>query len=988
MIGAFYIQSSYSLLKSAIKLEDLIQKAKENQFTYLSISDDKNLYGMYRFLKLTQKANIKPVIGMYVEFHYDLFLGSLLVYAKNDEGLKNLIALSTFIQTTETEITIEDIKKYQTGLFFITPGIETILEDFIAKKQIETAENYLLYLKTHLKELYMGLSLQTPFLKMMSYDVSNLADKMKIKLLPIRKTNYLEKDEKEVYIALRKIQDSQFEPHPDDSNLFLTKEALKEEFKDFPHVFDHMREIINKITYKNIFNKQMELPVYPNKNNIQSSTYLSLLAHKGLERRLIQNQKMHLKETYTQRLEFELKTIEKMGYPDYFLIVYDFVLYAKTNGILVGPGRGSAAGSLVSYTLGITDIDPITYGLLFERFLNPERQTMPDIDMDFPDDKRDEVIEYVKNKYGKTHVASIITFGKFAIKSSLRDIARVMKIAPQRINAIVKRVTEDRVDQTDLETMRLVKAAKKIEGLPRHTGTHAAGIILSKDSLENHIPLQNGLNQMYQTQFEATDLEELGLLKIDFLGIRNLSVMDKVIKMVNLPFKIQDIDLEDEKTYELLSNADTTGIFQLESVGMRRVLQKLKPNTFEDIIAILALYRPGPMDHIDEYIQRRNGAAYEIIDPIIEDILKPTYGIIIYQEQIMQIASKFAGYTLAEADLLRRGISKKDLKILEEERKKFIQKALENNRDLKVAHTIYDYIVKFANYGFNRSHSVAYAMVAYQMAYLKANYFKEFMTVLLTSVINNSTQTIEYIEELKQRNIPILKPNIQTSTDAYQVTKEGVLLPLTMIKGIGTQVYKNIVEKRNMGIIKSYDDFKSRMNGIINERLMNHLIFSSALDHFGMNKKTLFENRSLEVVGYKQYLTDYKPQTYDEFTIEELVKEEQESYGFNIFYDLFSIYDDFKKKNKIKNIDEQNGFEIKIVGYITKIKEIKTKNQKQMAFISVTEGKKEIDVTIFPDDYQKYKNQLNKDFYYMALRKDKDKYVLINIKKMSELIKA
>lgn len=985
MIGAFYIQSSYSLLKSSIKIDELIKKAKKNNYTYLPLSDEKNLYGMYRFFKLAKKEGISPIIGMHFTFHYQIYQTSLLVYAKNDLGIKNLISLSTHLQTSDAEIQIEDIKPYQEGLIFITPGIDTILEDFIGKKETDKALDYIETLKENLDELYIGLCLQTPYLKMIAYDLIHLAESHKLKLLPIRKTTYLEEDEKDVYIALRKIADNQFELNQDESNAFLSKKRLEEEFLEFSYIFDNYKQVVSQINYKKIFNTNFNLPIYPNKLGISSKEYLKMLSKKGLERRLKQNNKTELIETYTKRLDFELDVINKMGYPDYFLIVYDFVLYAKNKGILVGPGRGSAAGSLVSYTLGITDIDPVEYGLLFERFLNPERQTMPDIDMDFPDDKRDEVISYVKEKYGKNHVASIITFGRFALKSSLRDIARVMKIDQQRINGIIKRVLEDRLDPTDLEAVRLVKVAKSIEGLERHTGTHAAGIILSKEDLSSHIPLQKGINNIYQTQFEASDLEDLGLLKIDFLGIRNLSVIDKVTKMVNLPFKIQDVDLADLKTYELLSKAETTGIFQLESPGMRRVLEKLKPNRFEDIIAILALYRPGPMDSIDEYIERRNGKDYEIIDPSLKDILSKTYGIILYQEQIMQIASVFAGYSLAQADILRRGISKKDLKILEDEREKFVSKAILNKRDKDIAYTIYDYIVKFANYGFNRSHSVSYAMVAYQMAYLKANHYKEFMTVLLTSVLNNTKQTLDYLDEIKQKGIKILSPDINLSTDTYQATKNGILLPLTMIKGIGTQVYKNILEKRNEGYFKNFDDFKAKTSHILNQRLLTNLIYAGALDSFKMNKRTLIENSSLEVLGYEQYLTDYKPQMYEEFDIETLVKEEENSYGFNLFYNLMSKYDSFKKKHQIKDIDMQPQHQVKFVGYISEVKKIRTKNQKEMAFIKITDGKTEIDVTVFPGDYQKHQKTLTKGYVYVFVKRDGDKYILTDLKSMKEL---
>ncbi|CCV64766.1 DNA polymerase III alpha subunit [Alteracholeplasma palmae J233] len=979
-MSTFHIQTEYSLLNSSLKLEELFSKAKENNYDFLTMADNQNLYGMYRFYQLSKKYDIKPIIGLKVYFHYNLSETNLLVYAKNDKGIKNLIKLSTLLQTSTEEITLEKIKDYDEGLFFITPGLNSFFENSLLKQERKNAYTYLEELKSSFKEVYVGLSLQSNELTSIAKEIVEIAEELKTKILITNQSNYLEKEDKVAYDALRQIDNNQNEIDSMDLS-FLTKEELIEKYKDYPYVFDNGDALAQKIEYQAPFNQQVLLPKFKTKNNVSSSEYLEALAKVGLKKRLEGTDKNS--SIYQERLMHELKVINDMGYADYFLIVYDFVKYAKTNDILVGPGRGSAAGSLVSYCLGITDIDPIFYDLLFERFLNPERKTMPDIDLDFPDNKRDQVIAYVKEKYGKDHIAYIITFGTFALRSSIRDIARVMKIDVSRVNGIIKRVLDDRIDYSDSETVRLLTVAKRIEGLKRHTGTHAAGIILSNDKLTDIIPLQKGMHEMYQTQFEATDLEKLGLLKIDFLGIRNLAIIDEVMKLANLNFKIQDITLDDEKTYELLSSAKTTGIFQLESTGMRQVLRKLKPSNFEDIVSILALYRPGPMDHIDEFIERRHGKTYQQIDTSIQEILDKTYGIIIYQEQIMQIASKFANYTLAEADLLRRGISKKDLSILENERKRFVEKAILNHQNEKTAQTIYDYIVRFANYGFNRSHSVSYAMVAYQMAYLKANYFKTFMTVLLTSVINNPKQTLDYIGEAKQQGIRMMKPNILYSTFEYKETKEGILLPLTMIKGLGNQIVKKIIEKRNQENFKNYDDFKIKTKDIINEKILSVLIFSGALDCFNLSKRTLYENRNLDVVLYGQYLTDYKPKIYDEYDLGTLIEQEFNAYGFNLFYSPLILFGSFKEKENIKDIEEQmHKDSITFVGNVVHIKKIKTKKNQEMAFIKTSDGKLEVELTVFPNEYERYIKTMKPTYYIIQARKDKNTYILTSMKEI------
>ncbi|MFA5470437.1 MAG: DNA polymerase III subunit alpha [Acholeplasmataceae bacterium] len=956
MIGVLYIQSSYSMLKNTIPLPVLVEKAKQGGYDFLALSDEQ-LHGMIHFFNLATKHQIKPILGIQVIVKYQETSSDFLIYVKDQKGYENLLNIS--LLKSQNELTYDDLIKHQEGLIFVTSK-NSIINQSILKKDNEQAMSIAIEFKQKFSHFYLGLSLD-------SFDdevilgpkLNELSKQLDVKLLPIHQTSYLEDADKEVYEALIKIDNDQHEMQEDEHFHFMDKDDLVKHFADYPSVFHNLDEMVNSVQF--IWEKPtFDMPTYDIKG-ASSKAFLKSLAIKGLKKRLEHTQKDH--KIYQERLVYELDVIHKMGFDHYFLIVFDFVRYAKTHDILVGPGRGSAAGSLVSYCLGITDVDPIAYDLLFERFLNPERITMPDIDLDFPDNKRDEVISYVQNKYGKNHMISIVTFGTFALRSSIRDIARVMKIDLQRVNAIIKRVLNDQVDTKDEETVRLLKVAKKIEGLPRHTGTHAAGMILAKQDLSQYIPLQQMANGFYQSQFEASDLESLGLLKIDFLGIRNLQIIHDVVNLVqeNQPqFKLNDISLDDKKSYELLSHAQTQGVFQLESNGMKNVLRKLKPRNFEDIVAILALFRPGPMNHIDEYIERRNGKPFENIHPHLNDILKPTYGIIIYQEQIMRIAHEFAGYTLAEADLLRRGISKKNIDILESERIRFIQKCSEKNYPKETAETIYDLIVKFADYGFNRSHSVAYALVAYQMAYLKANYYDKFMTVLLSNVIGNDQTVYDYILELRKNNIKVLAPNINESTDQFRLINKQIIMPLTQVKSIGKTQVQKILDVRDEKKFVDFQDFKARLKQVINDKNIEMLIHSGALDCFGLNHHTMIQNKDASHAGYEMYISDFKLRDYDEFSFIDLALYEKEALGFNLTYHPLQRYESYIKEHKLQTIEDvQNVSYARFLGFIIQKKVIKTKQGKSMAFIKIDDGQHQIEATLFTQNYVKYQDLLD-----------------------------
>lgn len=982
VFGVLYLQSSYSMLKNAIPLPSLVKEAKRKGYDFIALSDE-NLHGMLTLFKEAKQEQIKPVLGLKINVSIELEETGFLVYVKTNEGFQNLLKI--LLLKSETELTIEHLVQHQKGLIFVTSGPDSIIDKSIMNGNEDIAFRYIQDFKQVFNHFYLGMSLDTFDHEMkIAPTLYEVSEKTKVKLLPIHQTSYLTKDDREAYEALMKIDDEKNEMPKEANYAFLNKKELIKLYSDYPFIFDTLEKVIQSITYQ-WEQPKFEMPIYKVDNGTPYE-YLKSLATVGLKKRLKKITNANLKE-YQERLYYELSIIHKMGFDNYFLIVYDFVKYAKTHDILVGPGRGSSAGSLVAYCLGITDVDPITYDLLFERFLNPERISMPDIDMDFPDNKRDEVLQYVKEKYGDKHIISIVTFGTFALRSSIRDIARVMKIDTSRVTGIIQSVINDKIDTTDEEMTRLLKVAKSIEGLPRHTGTHAAGMIMAEQDLSQYIPLQKGLYDFYQSQLEASDLESLGLLKVDFLGIRNLTIIDDVIKTIHRlgkPFSLVDIPLDDSKTCELLSRAETSGIFQLESNGMRAVLRKLKPNTFEDIIAILALFRPGPMDHIDEYIDRRNGKKFSYIHPKLETILNQTYGIIVYQEQIMRIANEFAGYTLAEADLLRRGISKKDLTILEEERKRFVDKCQSQNYSKEIAEQIYDLIVKFADYGFNRSHSVAYSMIAYQMAYLKANYYPEFMTILLSSITGNEGLTNDYLNEIRKHQIQILPPDINTSTDQYIHTDQSIFLPLLSVKSIGRLTVQKILEERSLGTFKDYQDFKLRMKKDLNEKNVEMLIHSGALDAFKLNHKTMNYHKQIDDAGYEQYITDFKLMTTDEYSFAEKAQFEKEALGFNVLYSPIMAHRDIIKKYKLNTLDDLNHQQqVEVLAYIKKTKAIKTKQGKPMAFIELDDGMTQLEATLFTETFIKYENLLNKDVQIFKIKenqfRNKKTYVVEHI---------
>ncbi len=948
-------QSTYSFLQSMISIEKLIHESKSMGYSHVTLHDE-NLHGMLQFFQYAKTYQIKPIIGCRITVCMNDVNFETYISIKNQLGYLNMLKIMR--KYDSTSINIEDLISFSKGLSLT----------FYVKSNSDQFIEHMSLLKAHEIDVYIGLHVFD--IDVMDQNLLPFNDLF----IPIYKPTHIEPFSKETLSLIEKIGTKKIDRH----DMLITEKKL---FEFWPKNWDASDRF--QATHSFILTiEPFGMPLIPLEKNVTAKEYFISLSRVGLTKRL---KKHHITqvEVYKNRLEYEIQTIIKMGFERYFLIVFDLIKFAKNQNILVGPGRGSAAGSLVAFVLGITDIDPIKFNLLFERFLNPQRISMPDIDMDFPDDKRDLIIDYACKRFGHEHIASIVTFQTYALKSALRDILKAMNIESNRAQYLTHAIIKNEIDQQDRQMMMVLKHVEQLLGMPRQTGTHAAGIIFSEKSLFETIPLYQGPFDFFQTQWEAKELESIGLLKMDFLGLRNLTIISKTIEYIHKTessFDILSIPLDDKKTYEYLSLGNTHGIFQLESDGMKQTLIKLKPEIFEDIVVLLALYRPGPMAFIDTYIERKNGKSFDSYHDSIASILEPTYGIIVYQEQIMQIAQVFAGYSLAEADLLRRGIAKKEESILLKEETNFISKSSHKGRSNEDSKKIYDLILRFSDYGFNRSHSVSYAMIAYQMAYLKINYTEAFMTALLDSVIGNDLLTHQYLDEMKQFGFQILSPNIHTSQDTYEIKDRKIIPPLSIIKSIHHKISLQILEKRNQFGFHDYQQFKKNMLGIMNESQLEKLIFANALENFGDNKKTLFENRSLKSVEYYAYVDNIKMPNFEEYPFEYLMNQEILSLGFNITYDVKEILNAFK----LDHLDNlQHNDVITIAGMITQKKEIKTKKGDTMAFVQVFDGQTYLEATIFPQNYKKFLNLSTTKYFKLtiekSLYKDKEAYSLNNI---------
>lgn len=1000
--------SSYSLLQSTIKIPQYVQLAKKMGYKHLGITDRNNLYGALAFVKACQREQIHPVIGLLLEYYsqqtqkeHEIFL-----FAKNNSGYKKLMHLSSQ-KMSGTQVLLEESSL--TDLFAILPVENELTElrfedENIAKNRVTELQ------KTIGKDqLFYGVAYQ----EALADEMNEWMQQQGVQAAAYQLIDSLYPEEAFSVKVMHHIKEGEqienLQQEMQGVTSFKNLEAAEKKAAWYetnaPQALQKT-EMIAKNCQAQIPLHQKLLPHYPIKDHKSASQYLKELCETKLPQRVAK-----VDARYQERLDYELSVIHRMGFDDYFLIVWDVMDFLHENKIVTGAGRGSAAGSLTAYVLSITDVDPIKYDLLFERFLNPERNTMPDIDLDIPDNKRGEVLQYVKQKYGQNHAAQIATFGTMAAKMVLRDTCRVFGLSQSEANrwsnAIPKQMKitlEKAYDQSkalrELVNMnernkQLFQAAKTLEGLPRHVSTHAAGVVISDQDLLDLVPLQEGSEGIWLTQFTMNDVEETGLLKIDFLGLRNLSIiadtLQSIQKITKQDISQKDIPLDDKETLRLFQKGDTTGVFQFESAGIRNVLRRLIPETIEDVAAVNALYRPGPMQNIDTFIKRKHGQEkIDYLDSSLAPILENTYGVIVYQEQIMQIASQMAGFTLGQADILRRAISKKKKSVLDKQRRYFIEGAQNKGFSKEKANQIYDYIERFADYGFNRSHAFAYSFVAFQMAYLKVHYPAPFYKALLRSVLHTPKKLKEYLSDAKNAGVKVLNPSINQSAYSFYLNSlQEIRFGLGSIKGIRRDfIYDILAERRENGNYASLNQFLTRMNQYnskwLKEENIRPLIAIGAFDELEENRRqaiSQLEGKIQNVVysGGSLDLLDMmalKNEALTDFSLEEKLNLEEQYLGIYLSGHPVEQFEKIKQRKKVTDISELvENTTVNLLIYGTEIREIRTKKGEQMAFLEGNDPTDETSVTIFPRLYRKVRNQLEENqVYYIEGKVEKNKY--------------
>ncbi|WP_080874929.1 DNA polymerase III subunit alpha [Oceanobacillus timonensis] len=989
------VKSGYSLMKSTISIQKLVQKAKKYHYQSLCLTDEAVLYGAVSFYKACISQGIKPIIGMTVTLQMEENEQGhpIIVLAQNKTGYQQLLKLSTYLQTSQLDkLPVKQLAAYTDGVIGILPGKSFLqvnnnlaeMDEALLFQQLKEAESCF-----QDGNFYIGLDAewhQLPIWKAFDFHYVAMLDVFYLDEQDVFAYDCLQSMRLGEKWAPKKKQDLPQGHH------FASPEEMKEWFRAWPELLDKTEEITNKCTTYLHFDEQ-HLPSFPTPDQFTADTYLRECCEKGLQERY-----KTITEAHRNRLEYELETITNMHYSDYFLIVADFIQFAKANHIMVGPGRGSSAGSIVAYILGITEVDPLKYNLIFERFLNPQRLTMPDIDVDFSDMRRDEVIDYVRNKYGEEHVAQIITFGTFAARSVLRELMKTMDVHEQDARYILqemKRVSPGNIQQflqdatelavyvkTSEKLKVLFTIAIKLEGLPRNISTHAAGVVISERPLVADVPLTNGTGETYLTQYAMNELEAAGLLKMDFLGLRNLSLIERVAKGVAFTYKkdevLADIPEQDEKTFAMLRNGKTSGVFQLESAGMQNVLKELKPSSFEDIVAVNALYRPGPMDFIPVYIRRKfKQEPVTYPHPDLEPILKSTYGVLIYQEQIMQIAHRIAGFSLGGADILRRAVSKKEKGVMQQQEEAFIEGCLKNGYSQAVAGEIFSWIVRFSNYGFPRSHAVAYSKISYQLSFLKAHYPEVFFSCLLTDAKNQPEKMSAYQESLKELAIDMLPPHINRSYQQFTVEKKKVRTGLAAIKGMSYQALVHILEIRKEAPFANFFDFCMRIDiKKVNRASIRNLVLAGAFDTFHSNRASLIatiepalEQKELfqgmfEDASLFQNALEYTEA--EDYTMIQKLTFEKELMGIYLSDHPFESYRNVLRANGILSFKQAEQFvgkrkEIFTAGVVEEIKVIRTKNKERMAFLTVSDEDKKMDAVIFPDLFRHISNRLEEE---------------------------
>ena len=1038
-----HVHTEYSLLDGSNKIKEYVEKIKALGMTAGAITDHGVMYGVIDFYKAAREAGINPVLGceVYVApgsrldremVHGEDRYYHLVLLAENNTGYSNLMKIVSkgFVEGYyyKPRVDMEVLEKYHEGIIALSACLAGEVQRNLVRGMYEEAKEVAYRYERCFGKGNFFLELQDhgiPEQKLVNQQLLRMSQETGIELVATNDVHYTNAEDAEPHDILlclqtgKKLADEDRMRYEGGQYYVKSEEEMKSLFPYALQALENTQKIADRCHVEIEFG-HTKVPHFEVPEGYDSWTYLNKLCHEGLDKRYGADA-----PKYLQKLDDELAVIKNMGYVDYFLIVWDFIHYAREHDIMVGPGRGSAAGSLVSYTTGITDIDPVRYNLIFERFLNPERVSMPDIDVDFCFERRQEVIDYVVEKYGKDCVTQIVTFGTLAARGVIRDVGRVMDLPYNFVDTIAKAIPNElgiTIDkallmnpelrgmyESDESVKKLIDMSRRLEGLPRHTSMHAAGVVISHKPMDEYVPLSRASDGTITTQFTMTTIEELGLLKMDFLGLRTLTVIQNAVRLAEKSsgkkIDMNAIDYNDKKVLDSLGTGKTDGVFQLESAGMKNFMKELKPQSLEDVIAGISLYRPGPMDFIPAYIKGKDHPESITYDcPELEPILAPTYGCIVYQEQVMQIVRDLAGYTWGRSDLVRRAMSKKKGKVMEQERKNFVYGNPEENVpgciargiDEKVANKIYDNMIDFAKYAFNKSHAAAYAVVAYQTAYLKYYYPVEFMAALMTSVLDNTSKVSEYIYTCRQMGIAILPPDINEGEGGFSVSGQAIRYGLSAIKSIGRPVIDAIVEERKIrGPFTTLKDFITRLSGReVNKRTIENFIKAGALDGLEGNRrqKMMIYGSLLDALNQEKKTTmagqmtlfDIAPEedkaeyeiklpNVEEYDKEVLLGFEKEVLGIYISGHPLEEYMERLKKNtnavttdfvldeETGTLKVSDGAKVRIGGMITD-KVIKyTKSNKAMAFITLEDLVGTVEIIIFPKDYERYAKYLEND---------------------------
>jgi DNA polymerase III subunit alpha len=978
MINLF-TRSTFSLMNSSLKVNDVVLHAKKHNQTHVSLVEENRLYSIPLFLKLCKEHEIKPILGLSLSCSFDNKPLKLSFIAKNTSGYHHIAKLSTKSSQNKDLLDINDIS-FTSDVFVFVHCDHSWFEDALIQMNLSSVQEAF----NQISEKIPSYNIVLPHYHIDFWAIRNewLLNQFSPThtFIPSLYIAFESFDDQLVLSTMRAILSGR---KVDDPLNVINGDTHLRSFEELSQIFptklhQSIQNIINAVEPIELTQKtSLPKPKLPIK--VPSDQYLISLCQKGLEKRLNGKIESH----YQNRLNYELDMITRMGFENYFLLIWDIIRFAKSVDIPVGPGRGSAAGSLVSYCLGITHVDPIEYGLLFERFLNPERISMPDIDIDFADHRRDEIIQYVYDTYGEEHVAQIVTFGTFGPKMAIRDVSKAFdvdlreidtwtKLIPNELKITLKSALSQSKKLKEIYDQhprfkKIFEVASALEGCPRHISKHAAGVVMSSEPLSDVLPLVKVDDGMLSTQYSMEYLEPLGLIKMDFLGLKNLTIIQDTLNLLKSPINLYTIPLSDTKTMKLIAKGDTTGIFQLESEGMTNLIVKMNPTCFDDIVATIALYRPGPMENIPLYLKARSSSTDLSHMPTqIHSIVESTHGILIYQEQILQAVQVLANFSLGKADILRKAIGKKNEFILNQLKDDFISGCLQNQLSMAQANQMFDLIMRFANYGFNKSHSVAYGLISYQMAYLKAHYPLQFYTALLNAVIGSETKTLEYLQKIKQLGYKILPVSLNASLANYTIQEQGVRLPLTIIKGLGFVSLNAIIDERaHRGAYKDYYDAIARLNLIkIGPKMIENLIYAGAFDEFDDNRANLLASMD-DAINYANLI---KIEINGQLTLDpsilsrpryievtyiaaSFLEKEKQLLGF--YVSEHPIVQIKQKLNLNQNLNEIKEVYRGVV-MIDSIKVIKTKRGDQMAFVGIQDEVNKKEAILWPSEYEKY----------------------------------